>query len=142
VGLGLLIFLSLPRNLSISELRLNPHLKPIAFRGLLKAVISTWIAILVSSKGEEVSEAKIKYLIHYRLKGEGVPSAQDVEAFAAVNGAYHAWPFVRELIFSLTSRMGFQGFTLPVLSFHNPKQNKSEPSAAQKDTDSRETRTT
>jgi hypothetical protein len=99
-------------------------------------------SFFIHSKGEEVSEAKIKYLIHYRLKGEGVPSAQDVEAFAAVNGAYHAWPFVRELIFSLTSRMGFQGFTLPVLSFHNPKQNKSEPSAAQKDTDSRETRTT
>jgi hypothetical protein len=82
----------------------------------------------VHSKGEEVSEARIKYLIHYKLTGEGVPSAEDAEAFAAINGAYHAWPFVRELIFSLTSRMGFQGFTLPVLSFHNPKKDKTEPS--------------
>ena len=85
----------------------------------------------IHSKGEEISESKIKYLIEYKLTGEGLPPSEDIEAFAAVNGAYHAWPFVRELVFNLTARMGFQPFTLPVLSFHTPKKDepKSETSS-------------
>jgi hypothetical protein len=82
---------------------------------------------MIRSTGEEVAESKIKYLIQYKLKGEEVPTEQDLIAFSAVNGAYHAWPFVRELIFNLTARMGFQPFTLPVLSFHAPTPKTEEP---------------
>jgi hypothetical protein len=79
-------------------------------------------SFVIRSTGEEVADTKIKYLIQYKLNGEEVPAEQDLIAFSAVNGAYHAWPFVRELIFNLTARMGFQPFTLPVLSFHTPKE--------------------
>jgi len=83
----------------------------------------------IRSTGEEVSDTRIKYLIHYKLSGEEIPAEQDLIAFSAVNGAYHAWPFVRELIFSLTARMGFQPFILPVLSFHTPKEPPSAPAS-------------
>jgi len=84
----------------------------------------------IRSAGEEVAESQIKYLIQYTLRGEDAPSDEDLVAFSAANGAYHAWPFVRETIYGLTSRMGFQPFVLPVLSFHIPKVKPAEPALA------------
>jgi hypothetical protein len=92
--------------------------------------VSCGFTFMIRSTGEEVAESKFKYLIQYKLNGEEVPAEQDVIAFSAVNGAYHAWPFVRELVFNLTARMGFQPFTLPVLSFHPPKPKTDEPTPA------------
>src|SRR5712692_532252 len=71
----------------------------------------------IRSAGNQIAESKFKYHIRYKVTGEEPLAEQDIIQFAAVNGAYHAWPFVRELIFNLTARMGFQPFTLPVLSF-------------------------
>jgi hypothetical protein len=88
---------------------------------------------MIRSTGEEIAEARIKFLIQYSLRGEEVPSEQDLVPFSAVNGAYHAWPFVRELVFSLTARMGFQPFTLPVLFFHSPQAPTSETSIQKQD---------
>ncbi len=69
----------------------------------------------------QIAEAQIKYLLSYRLEAEGAEfSEADVEQFAFANGTYHSWPFVRELLFDLTSRWGYPQFTLPVFVF-NPK---------------------
>lgn len=84
---------------------------------------------VIRSTGEVVAESKFKYLLQYKLNGEEPPSEKDIIEFSAVNGSYHAWPFVRELIFSLTARMGFAPFTLPVLSFH-PKAKPRETATA------------
>jgi hypothetical protein len=86
--------------------------------------VNCGFTFVIRSAGEEVAESKFKYLIRYKLSGEEVPNDQDLIAFSAVNGSYHAWPFVRELIFSLTSRMGFAPFTLPVLYLHAKPQAK------------------
>jgi hypothetical protein len=83
--------------------------------------VSCGFDFMIRSTGEEVAKSKIKYLIQYKLNGEEAPTEQELIAFSGVNGAYHAWPFVRELVFNLTARMGYQPFTLPVLSFHTPK---------------------
>src|SRR5438046_10464620 len=48
----------------------------------------------IQSTGEEVANSKFKFLIQYKLNGADVPTEQEVIAFSAVNGAYHAWPFV------------------------------------------------
>jgi hypothetical protein len=71
----------------------------------------------VRSVGEEIADINARYDLYYRLSGEEPPSEEDVKHFAAANGAYHSWPFLRELIFGLTARIGYQPFTLPVLSF-------------------------
>ena len=71
----------------------------------------------VRSADSDVAAATILYLVTYKLLGEEPADESDIEQFARANGAYHSWPFVREVIYSLTSKMGFSPYTLPVLSF-------------------------
>jgi len=82
----------------------------------------------VHSVGELIAEIKAKYIIRYKLKGEEIPKKDDIEQFASANGSYHSWPFLRELLFGLTARIGYPPFTLPVLSFASsaPKSNISK----------------
>ena len=42
--------------------------------------------------------------------------AEAVDEFAEVNGLYHAWPFVRELVASCCTRLGLAGVLLPIWS--------------------------
>ena len=71
----------------------------------------------VSSQEKELANANMTYHLVYKLFGDDPTDESDVEHFAHANGTYHSWPFVRELIFGLTSRMGFPPYTLPVMSF-------------------------
>ncbi len=82
----------------------------------------------VKSEGDEVARAQFKYLISYDVLGEGGVDENDLQHFAYANGTYHSWPFVRQLVFDLTARMGYPPYTLPVFQF-NPKP-KPAPSAA------------
>jgi len=87
----------------------------------------------VHAAEEEMADARITYHIIYTLIGEEPAAESDIEQFAHANGAYHSWPFVRESIYSLTGRMGFPPYTLPVLSFLNKtKSNKAESAAEAK----------
>lgn len=85
-------------------------------------VVSCSYDFNVRSLGEVVGDIRATYLIVYKLLGEeAAPTKEDVDQFASANGAYHSWPFVRELLFGLTSKMGYPPFTLPVLSFAGPR---------------------
>ena len=85
----------------------------------------------VSSSNNELANVNMTYYIFYKLSGDEPTDEGDIEHFAHANGAYHSWPFVRELIFSLTARMGFQPYTLPVLLFlPRPKPPKPAPSVS------------
>jgi preprotein translocase subunit SecB len=70
----------------------------------------------------EVTAATVSftYAISYDLKGEEPVSEEELSEFAFANGTYHSWPFVRQLLFDLTARMGYPPFSLPVFKF-NPK---------------------
>jgi preprotein translocase subunit SecB len=61
----------------------------------------------------------IKYLLLYDISGGTAesPSEDDVVEFARANGTLNSWPFVREILFGLTSRMGYPPFTLPLMHF-------------------------
>jgi preprotein translocase subunit SecB len=63
-------------------------------------------------------ESSITYLLVYEVSGVESPSESDLAEFARANGALHSWPFVRELLYGLTSRMGYPPFTLPVMHFN------------------------
>jgi len=65
-------------------------------------------------------ESKIKYLLLYEISGSESPNPSDLAEFAKANGALHSWPFVREVLFGLTSRMGYPPYTLPVMHFNQP----------------------
>ena len=74
--------------------------------------------------------SEIKYLLVYEIAGGAEsPSADDLAAFAHANGALNSWPFVREILYGLTSRMGYPPYTLPLMHF-NTKQESPKESAA------------
>jgi preprotein translocase subunit SecB len=64
-------------------------------------------------------ESTITYLLVYEIGG-GVesPNADDLAEFAQANGALNSWPFVREVLYGLTSRMGYPPYTLPLMHFN------------------------
>jgi hypothetical protein len=65
----------------------------------------------------KIVDIEIKYLLTYAINSP-VPLAEgDITQFANGNGTLHSWPFVRELLHSLTSRMGVPAFKLGVMHF-------------------------
>ena len=73
----------------------------------------------IAHSGEtQAIESAIQYLLIYEISGAQSPSAEDMAEFARANGALHSWPFVRELLDGLTSRMGYPPYTLPVMHFN------------------------
>ena len=76
-----------------------------------------------------VVTAAIKYVILYDVKGSESLADGDLTEFAVGNGTLHSWPFVREFLHGLTSRMGFPPYTLPVVHF-KPKVSPKKEAAA------------
>ena len=70
------------------------------------------------SDDKQAIQSTITYLLHYEISGSGAASVEDMAEFARANGALHSWPFVRELLYGLTSRMGYPPYTLPVMHFN------------------------
>lgn len=69
------------------------------------------------SEAKQAIQSTITYLLNYEVSGSESPSVEDLTEFAQANGALHSWPFVRELLYGLTSRMGYPPYTLPVIHF-------------------------
>jgi preprotein translocase subunit SecB len=83
----------------------------------------------VSSAAEPVADAEIGYLLNYEIQGSPEKlDDSDIAEFARANGALHSWPFVRELLYGLTSRMGYPPYTLPVMHFNAPATPPKAPS--------------
>jgi len=78
-----------------------------------------------SDSKRDLATVDVTYLLVYRTEGSDPIDESDLEHFANANGAYNSWPFVRELLHSMTSRMGFPPFVLPVLSFSPPRPQTS-----------------
>lgn len=85
--------------------------------GIIEVSCTFRFKVRSSDADADVADASMTYQVIYRLLGDGPTEQSDIEHFARANGAYHTWPFVRETIYSLTSKMGFPPYTLPVLSF-------------------------
>lgn len=84
---------------------------------------------IAKSESTQAIHSEIKYLLSYKINGSESAAAADLAEFANANGALHSWPFVRELLYGLTSRMGFPPYTLPVMHFNTI----SPPATASKD---------
>ena len=81
--------------------------------------------------------ATFSYMILYDLEGaEPVPES-DLKEFAFANGTNHSWPFARQLLFDVPSRLGYLPYSAPVFKFiQRPRpatpiaEAKTEPSPA------------
>lgn len=74
-----------------------------------------------------VIEILIKYLVSYALNASEPLAEEDISQFAPANGTLHSWPFVREFLRELTSRMGVPPFKLGVMHFVPQKPVKKAP---------------
>jgi preprotein translocase subunit SecB len=75
----------------------------------------------------EIASADIKYLVIYEMRGAEPVEDKDLAEFATANGTVHSWPFVREFIYGLTSKMGYPPYTLPVVHFIPKPAEKPKP---------------
>jgi len=93
-------------------------------------VICNYTFVAHSGQSQAI-ESAITYLLLYEVGGVEAPSDSDLAEFAKANGALHSWPFVREILFGLTSRMGYPPYTLPVMHFNQkpavPKKTVAPP---------------
>lgn len=67
--------------------------------------------------GVQAVASTITYLLVYEISGGESPKQEDFAEFARANGTLNSWPFVREVLFGLTSRMGYPPYTLPLMHF-------------------------
>jgi preprotein translocase subunit SecB len=79
----------------------------------------------------EIGKLQFKYVIVYSIETDEKFAEEDVRQFAFANGTYHSWPFVRQLLFDLTSKMGYPAFTLPTFRFNPKPPDKKEPAQAE-----------
>jgi hypothetical protein len=77
----------------------------------------------------DIIEVAVTYLIRYVLKAPEPLADDDISEFAISNPVLHSWPFVREFLNSLTSRMGFPPFKLGVLHFVPQKAAEKKPAS-------------
>jgi preprotein translocase subunit SecB len=85
---------------------------------------------LAQAAGEQAAEATVRYLLVFDVHGSEPIAEQDLSEFAAANGTLHSWPFVREFLHGLTSRMGYPAYTLPVFHFKPKPPVKKEAESA------------
>jgi hypothetical protein len=65
----------------------------------------------------EAVAATFTYMILYDLTGAEPIPEHDLKEFAFANGTYHSWPFARQLLSDVTSRLGYLPYSLPVFKF-------------------------
>jgi hypothetical protein len=75
----------------------------------------------------KIVDIEISYLLAYAMSSPQPLPEADVKQFADGNGTLHSWPFVREFLNSLTSRMGIPAFTLGVMHFVPTQQTPAAP---------------
>lgn len=82
-------------------------------------------SFVASAAETQVAEAAIGYLLDFEVQGSEPIADEDLAEFAFANGTLHSWPFVREFLYGLTSRMGYPPYTLPVFHFKpKPREEK------------------
>ncbi len=97
----------------------NSFRQKIAFRAIRVPADAELAIAMIEVKFEvsdedrsSVAEVEGTWVAVYDLSSEFPDDA--IEAFAEVNGLYHAWPYIRELVSGCASRLGLSGIVLPI----------------------------
>ncbi|MFC4764742.1 hypothetical protein [Dyella koreensis] len=73
----------------------------------------------VEQSDEDLVALEATFQLIYSLPLELTVDEECYKHFAEINGPYNAWPYWRELVQSVTGRVGLAGITIPV--FRPPK---------------------
>lgn len=72
------------------------------------------IRVEASAEGKSVADVVATYRLLYTIPKGLEPSIEELNSFARVNGIHNAWPYWRELIQSVLSRMGLPPVVIPL----------------------------
>lgn len=125
-----------PRELVKQDLILENLLQRQAYsydeaKNLLTVELTLTVAMRPDRKGRKARARpegpalaiEATYSLDYSLTAPPPPPAERARffgAFAEVNATFNAWPFLRELVQSVTARMGLPPLTLPVYRVPRP----------------------
>ena len=89
--------------------------------GILEVAVSMDLAGRVrkgklKDRVRDVMEVKALFLLRYSIASEKQFAPEVLEAFAGLNAPLHCWPYWRELVHSMASRMGLPGLIIPLLA--------------------------
>ena len=108
-------YVELPPELVFSQQYRASHEVPEAYPDKLNVIVELHLSAGPPESEIETVDLTAKFLLAYHLQK---PSAHDeaaLSAFAELNGPYHAWPYWRELVHTVTGRIGLSPFLVPVL---------------------------
>jgi hypothetical protein len=71
------------------------------------------------------------YLLAYTLKSDAEKPADALQHFAELNGTYNVWPYWRELVQTVTGRVGLAAIVVPVF---RPRSRKLDESTGEGET--------
>jgi preprotein translocase subunit SecB len=74
------------------------------------------VTLRVACEDELIFHIQTTFLVRYRMFSEAKPASKtELNAFCKSYPAIAAWPYIRETVQALTSRMGFPTEVLPLL---------------------------
>jgi hypothetical protein len=62
----------------------------------------------------QIASLNATYQLHYDLKDASAYPPDALQYFAELNGVYNAWPYWRELVQTVSGRVGLGSFIMPV----------------------------
>jgi hypothetical protein len=80
----------------------------------LQVQIEFGLTMKAGGSADQKLEVKATFAINYSMKSSAEFAESEYQAFAELNGVHNAWPFWRELVLNLTSRMGISPIVIPV----------------------------
>jgi hypothetical protein len=101
-----------------------------------KKNIMVFIQFMLNAFGEEVERKNENIFLNIEATFELLYSINSIEeledeafkSFADVNGMYNAWPYWREFVQSITSRMELPTLTIPVFRIQSPSRKPAKTS--------------
>lgn len=80
----------------------------------------------------ETVELNASFLLTYNVTDAHSKDGAALAAFAELNGPYHVWPYWRELVSTVTGRIGLSPFFVPVLKLPVRKLDQESDTATKK----------
>lgn len=96
-------------------------IRPISTLDRKKGTVLVRVHLVVSAQydtsesTEEPLRIEATFLLQYRLASTAGLRKENVEAFGELNGVFNVWPYWREYVQSMTTRMGLPSLTMPSL---------------------------
>jgi len=110
------------------EISHEAHAEPIEGKSAFLVTFCGGAALRpAAAKTEEPAlEAHVEIELRYGYPERTEFRKDELEAFASLNGVFNAWPYFREYLQSVTTRMGLPPFVLPVFRVKRSPRPSSE----------------